>query len=422
LNALVLTNSKGIAEIAWTIKGGANKVQASAAGSPMPPLTFTATGVTNNNFPTFVEAPDQQKREGERIEFVLNATDADNEPIRYGAKNLPLGAVFDSLGTRIFTWQTDQNSAGRYEASFLASDSRGGVDEEIVVIEVLNRNQAPLITSRIPVGNRPGKPDTTLPQPGTPLRMKVVAQDPDGEALSYRWYVNGKFAGSIFDTFEFRGELAFNNVEAWVFDLEDTTRTVWSIKVPVELSSFTAQVGNGPGVTLNWKTGSEINNVGFNILRGRTPSGNYAKLNDKLIPANREGNYNFSDATAEAGGRYYYKLEALDTRGNVTTHGPIVVTVAPPDKFDLSQNYPNPFNPTTQIRYQLPQAVKVSLVIYNMLGQEVRKLVDAQQPAGYHTAIWDGRDNFGRSLPTGVYHYRLQADSFTMTKKMLMAK
>jgi len=66
--------------------------------------------------------------------------------------------------------------------------------------------------------------------------------------------------------------------------------------------------------------------------------------------------------------------------------------------------------------------VKVSLVIYNMLGQEVRKLVDAQQPAGYHTAIWDGRDNAGRSLPTGVYHYRLQAGSFTVTKKMLMAK
>jgi hypothetical protein len=306
--------------------------------------------------------------------------------------------------------------------SLLVYDSRGGVDEEIVAIDVLNRNQAPVITSRVPVGNRPGRPDTTLLQPGTLLRMKVVAQDPDGDALSYRWYANGKFAGSVFDTFDFRGELAFNTIEAWVFDLEDTVRTIWSIKVPVELSSFTASVGSGPGVALNWKTGSEINNAGFNILRGHSPSGNYLKLNDKLIPANREGSYSFIDATAEAGARYYYKLEALDTRGNVTTHGPIVVTVAPPDKFDLSQNYPNPFNPTTQIRYQLPQAVQVSLTIYNMLGQEVRKLVNANQPAGYHTAIWDGRDNSGRPVPTGVYHYRLQAGSFTTTKKMLMAK
>jgi flagellar hook assembly protein FlgD len=64
----------------------------------------------------------------------------------------------------------------------------------------------------------------------------------------------------------------------------------------------------------------------------------------------------------------------------------------------------------------------VNLVIYNMLGQEVRKLVNAQQPAGYHTAVWDGRDNSGRLVPTGVYHYRIQAGNFTMTKRMLMAK
>ncbi|MDZ7362854.1 MAG: Ig-like domain-containing protein [candidate division KSB1 bacterium] len=422
LNALVLTNSKGVAAIEWTIKGGTNKAQASAVGLSTPPVTFDATGVTDNNFPVFTKIPPQQKREGERIEFVVSAIDADNDPVRYGAKNLPLGAVFDSLGTRIFTWQTDQNSAGQYEVSFLAFDSRGGVDEEVVTIDVINRNQAPVITGRIPVGNHPGKPDTTVLQPGTPLRMKVLAKDPDGDALSYRWYVNGKFAGSVFDTFDFRGELAWNTVEARVFDQEDTVRTVWSIKVPVELASFTAQTGDGPGVKLNWKTGSEINNAGFNILRSRSQAGIYAKLNDKLIPANREGSYSFIDATAEAGARYYYKLEALDTRGNITTHGPIVVDVAAPATFELSQNYPNPFNPTTQIRYQLPQAVQVSLTIYNMLGQEVRKLVNAQQPAGYHTAMWDGRDNAGRLVPTGVYHYRIQAGSFTMTKRMLMAK
>jgi len=64
----------------------------------------------------------------------------------------------------------------------------------------------------------------------------------------------------------------------------------------------------------------------------------------------------------------------------------------------------------------------VSLTIYNMLGQEVRKLVNGQQPAGYHTAMWDGRDNAGRRVPSEVYHYRLQAGNFTVTKRMLMAK
>jgi lysophospholipase L1-like esterase len=422
LQAAVLTNSKGLAEVEWTVKAGANQVQANAVGLQMPPLTFEGTGVAGNNFPVLAKIPNQQKQEGDRIEFVVRATDDDNEPIRYGAKNLPLGAVFDSLGTRIFTWQTDANSAGQYEVSFLASDPRGGVDEEIVIIDVLNRNQAPVIVSRFPVGNQPGKADTTLLQPGAPLRMSVTAIDPDGEVLSYRWYVNGKFAGGVFDTFEFRGGLAWNYVEAVVFDLKDTVRTAWSIKVPVELASFTASAGDGSGVKLSWMTGSEINNAGFNILRSPTQSGRYVKLNDQLIPANREGRYTFTDKNAEAGARYYYKLEALDTRGNVTSHGPIVVDVAAPTTFELSQNYPNPFNPTTQIRYQLPQAVQVSLTIYNMLGQEVRKLVNGQQPAGYHTAVWDGRDSAGRRVPSGVYHYRLQAGNFTVTKRMLMAK
>jgi lysophospholipase L1-like esterase len=422
LQASVLTNNKGIAEVEWTIKAGANKVQASAIGLQTPPLTFDATGVTNNNFPILADIPNQQKVEGDRIEFVVRATDDDNEPIRYGAKNLPLGAVFDSLGTRIFTWQTDASSAGHYEFSLMAYDMRGGGDEEIVIVDILNRNQAPVIVSRFPIGNQPGKPDTTLQQPGTPLLMRVTATDPDGDVLSYRWYVNGKFAGSVFDTFEFRGDLAWNSVEAVVFDLEDTVRTVWSIKVPVALASFTANVGDGDGVKLSWVTGSEINNVGFNILRSLAARDRYTKLNDKLILANREGRYTFIDKNAEAGARYYYKLEALDTRGNVTTHGPIMVSVAAPTTFELSQNYPNPFNPTTNIKYQLPQAVQVSLTIYNMLGQEVRKLVNTQQPAGYHTVVWDGRDKSGRLVPSGVYHYRLQAGSFTMTKRMLMTK
>jgi len=431
LQISVFTNSKGIAQVEWTIKAGANKVQASAIALPTSPLTFDATGVTDNNFPILTDLPNQQKLEGDRIEFVVRATDDDNDPIRYGARNLPLGAVFDSLGTRIFTWQTDANSAGHYEISFLAYDMRGGVDEEIVSVDILNRNQAPRIVSRFPVGNQPGQPDTTLLQPGTLLRMRVAANDPDGDVLSYRWYVNGKFApqGGVFDTFEFRGDLTWNYVEAVVFDLVDTVRTVWSIKVPVELASFAANVGDGPGVRLSWVTGSEINNAGFNILRSSAQSSHYTKLNDKLIPANRDGRYTFIDNNAEAGARYYYKLEALDTRGNVTTHGPIVVSVAAPTAFDLSQNYPNPFsahgtfgNPTTNIKYQLPQAVQVSLTIYNMLGQEVRKLVSGQQPAGYHTAVWDGRDNAGRRVPSGVYHYRLQAGNFIVTKRMLMAK
>jgi hypothetical protein len=94
-----------------------------------------------------------------------------------------------------------------------------------------------------------------------------------------------------------------------------------------------------------------------------------------------------------------------------------------PTEFVLQQNYPNPFNPTTQIRYELPRAGHVSVIIYNSLGQEIRRLVDRAQPAGYHHVTWNGRDQRGKPAPSGIYHYRLQVgDEFVSTKKMLMAK
>ena len=90
--------------------------------------------------------------------------------------------------------------------------------------------------------------------------------------------------------------------------------------------------------------------------------------------------------------------------------------------FNLSNNYPNPFNPSTQIQYAVPRASNVSLVIYNVLGQQVRTLVDAPQNAGRFTVTWDGRDNLGHVVGSGVYFYRLNAGETSLVKKMLMLK
>ena len=79
-----------------------------------------------------------------------------------------------------------------------------------------------------------------------------------------------------------------------------------------------------------------------------------------------------------------------------------------PESFGLSQNYPNPFNPETVIEYQLPQASHVSLKIYDLMGREVRTLVNEEMPAGYHRAQWDGRDDNAQKLNSGVYLYRIQ--------------
>ncbi|MEW6004077.1 MAG: FlgD immunoglobulin-like domain containing protein, partial [Stygiobacter sp.] len=93
-----------------------------------------------------------------------------------------------------------------------------------------------------------------------------------------------------------------------------------------------------------------------------------------------------------------------------------------PSEYALSQNYPNPFNPTTTIKFSVAQDAKVSLVVYDMLGQKVRTLVDAQQEAGYYSVRWDGTNDFGSKVSSGIYIYRLQAGNFVQTMKMNLMK
>jgi len=88
-----------------------------------------------------------------------------------------------------------------------------------------------------------------------------------------------------------------------------------------------------------------------------------------------------------------------------------------PKFYNISQNYPNPFNPTTTIEYSLPKTGNVSLIAYNLLGEEVTHLVSESQQAGYHKVIWDASN-----LPSGIYFYRLQAGDFIETRKMILLK
>jgi hypothetical protein len=93
-----------------------------------------------------------------------------------------------------------------------------------------------------------------------------------------------------------------------------------------------------------------------------------------------------------------------------------------PRTFALMQNYPNPFNPTTKIAYQIANAVDVKLTIYNVLGQEIIRLVDQNQKAGRYELLWDGRDTNGKLISSGIYFFRLQAGEFVKTHKMTFIK
>jgi len=93
-----------------------------------------------------------------------------------------------------------------------------------------------------------------------------------------------------------------------------------------------------------------------------------------------------------------------------------------PSEFAVSQNYPNPFNPTTTIKFAIANDARVNLVVYDMLGQKVRTLIDGEQEAGYYSVRWDGTNDFGSKVSSGIYIYRLQAGNFVKTMKMNLMK
>lgn len=141
----------------------------------------------------------------------------------------------------------------------------------------------------------------------------------------------------------------------------------------------------------------------------------------------------------------YYKLKAVDLAGNLSDFSNAVgfsqpeghefklsdlqgdsVVLATPDHFAIIQNYPNPFNPTTRIKYQLPQSSHVTLSIHNILGQQVRTLINSPMEAGYHSVEWDGRNDAGAQVGSGIYIYRFSAGNsgqgYLKVQKMILMK
>ena len=122
-----------------------------------------------------------------------------------------------------------------------------------------------------------------------------------------------------------------------------------------------------------------------------------------------------------------YELLGYNTSGRVEVWGAESSTSVAEDNFvakgfQLFQNYPNPFNPITAIRYNLPTNSEVRLSIFNTTGQLVRTLVDNTQSAGMHTVVWDGRDEMGQAVSSGVYLYRLQDGDRLLNRKLMLIK
>ncbi|MBK6877211.1 MAG: T9SS type A sorting domain-containing protein [Ignavibacteria bacterium] len=187
--------------------------------------------------------------------------------------------------------------------------------------------------------------------------------------------------------------------------------------LPVELASFTA-VTNRNNVTLNWATSKETNNQGFEVERSLVGANSWAKVGTVTGngTTNETRSYSFTERVTT--GNYSYRLKQIDFNGNFEYHNlSSEVNVGVPSEFALSQNYPNPFNPSTKIDYDIATDGNVSVVLFDMSGREVAKLVNDFKPAGYYTVSFNASN-----LSSGMYFYRISANNFSQTKKMVLVK
>ena len=119
---------------------------------------------------------------------------------------------------------------------------------------------------------------------------------------------------------------------------------------------------------------------------------------------------NVDGAVVNFGKQFAVVYLQIGTGSDSSSPGPV-------DEYMTIENFPNPFNPSTNIRFSLPKTEHVKLTIYNVLGQQVTRLLDAEFPAGQHTVTWNGQ-----GMPSGIYFYRLQTVSETITRKMMLIK
>lgn len=306
--------------------------------------------------------------EDQELIVILHAFDAGGaQTMTMSASNFPLNSSFMDQGSGVGRFYFHPSyyqglSNGRNYNIFFSVTDGDYTASDTLTIKVVNINQRPVL-------------DSIIPAPSAPEYVQI------GKILSFTVY------GSDPDT-------------------ENVTLLVDYFNV-------------GPG-----------NTVG-------TPLKNPAVPNNASFVMQKSGKYlfKFNPDASQANLKFFAHFRAKDPKGDeneIQWWVRIVVSKATdvddtnqgqlPSNFDLAQNYPNPFNSSTVIQFALPSASRVQLDIFNILGQKVKSLVDQELPAGVVSVTWDGRNETGNNVASGVYFYRMVTRDFQSSKKLLLLK
>ena len=184
----------------------------------------------------------------------------------------------------------------------------------------------------------------------------------------------------------------------------------------VAITSFEATAHDGV-VVLRSSFRSDFGAQAVNIYRA---TGGAALLPLEHVPATGGGTFAYEDARVTPGQTYRYQIGVEDADGEFFS--PVATVMVDAIALALDQNHPNPFNPATTIHFVLPTRERATLTVYDTSGHKVRTLLDEVGALGGHDVAWDGRNDAGTAVGSGVYFYRLTAGKQTETKKMTLLK
>ena len=272
----------------------------------------------------------------------------------------------------------------------------------------------------------------------------VSFPDPNGASMTLTGFPNNNQNGFNWTTSSAReGDfdgVGTDNGSPGIFGVDQSDASL-----PVELTAFRLSTVDG-NVVIRWTTSSEVNNLGFEILRTDIENGTYSvvadyRSDDALVgqfTTNDETDYRWVDKFVITGKTYSYKIADVDVNGTRGVHGPRTITPqidddeivsissGVPEEFKLDQNYPNPFNPTTRLKFDIPSVREglspVTVEIYNTLGQKIKTLFSGEVNPGVYEIDWDATTEAGNKVPAGVYIAIMKSRQIQQTIKMTLLK
>ncbi len=427
-------------------------------------VTINSTGTLPSEAPVFNDGSSTTRSVTENaaantnVGSPITATDSENETLTYAisteglsvTEKVAIATAFyiNSETGQLKTGKTfDYETKSSYSLTVTATNEIQKKVSIAVTINVTNVNEAPVFndgssTTRYIAMNSPA---------GTNIGSPVAATDPDGDTLTYS---KSGTKAHLFNLDTKTGQLnassqSFTSGDKITMTVTDGTFTD-TIEVTIEVDVrpvFSEGSSTTRSVAKNAAVGTNVGSPITAAVPGNTASHTY-----EIIPTGNEIQRAFApstfsiDSTGQlktksliyfnVGISYTFKVKASNSLGGTATID-VTVTVtaaasAPsshqsPAKTALLANYPNPFNPETWIPYQLSKSAEVTLAIYNVKGEMVRQLALGHKAAGNYLSrsqaiYWDGKNQTGEKVSTGVYFYRFTAGDFSATRKMLIIK